>query len=234
MARPSTRGVLWEVIAPVVRWPLRSPARLIGTIVAGIVLMCAVGRLDGGQDTAPEPATSSTSSTSTPSTSSPTSTASSPTSTTTPTATGSSTSSTASASPSPRSTSSAADTDREDWGSTKALSAQEKAARPAVSKARTLATKVVAHRTSPRATWWKAVRPYLSPSGRQQLEQLGPRGLPFTKVTGKAGLIVTEADMGKRFTSVAVPTNKGTYLFLVEKSGVASISQVMPDDEEGA
>lgn len=52
--RASSRAVLWEVLAPVVRWPLRSPMRFVGSIAA----MClAVLMISGGSE---EPSQSGT------------------------------------------------------------------------------------------------------------------------------------------------------------------------------
>lgn len=43
----SSRTVLWEVAAPLLRWPLHSPWRLLGTVAACIALMVAVTTCTG-------------------------------------------------------------------------------------------------------------------------------------------------------------------------------------------
>lgn len=48
MATTTTRGLLWEMLAPVLRWPLYSPRRLVGTILAAVLLLAVVTRLGGG------------------------------------------------------------------------------------------------------------------------------------------------------------------------------------------
>lgn len=218
MPKTTTRGVLWDVLAPVLRWPLHSPARAGACLMALMIALCGLGAINNGdEEGAPQSQETSSTSTSTTSTSSTTSeptTAPRPSSpSTTPTPTSSTSTATPSAPREPQ-----------------LSAAQIKKGRPAVAKAARLADRLVAHRDKPRKSWWKRVKGDLSTSGRSQMLQRGPKGTPFTKVTGKPGQVVTEGDMGGRFTSVAVPTDRGTYLFLVEKSGVASISRMLPDD----
>lgn len=212
----STRGLLWEVLAPILRWPLRSRTRLLGCLAVVVLVVLALGALGDekdNDDTAPAASSSTTSNPSSPSSSS--------------SASEGRTSST--------STSSSTTTDQavpEEPGLT---AQQRREGKPAVTRAGRLADRLVANRDEPQATWWRRIKGDLSASGQSQMRALGPKGLPFTKVTGDAGLVVTEADaLGDRYTSVAVPTNQGTYLFLVEDSGVSSISEMLPDAEADA
>lgn len=58
MSRVTSRGILWEVLAPVIRWPLRSPTRL-AAVVGGVLLaMVLSARLGAGGDPAPSPSPS--------------------------------------------------------------------------------------------------------------------------------------------------------------------------------
>jgi hypothetical protein len=46
MSRPTSRGILWEVLSPVIRWPLHSPTRfvaVIAAVIAAIFLASTVG-----------------------------------------------------------------------------------------------------------------------------------------------------------------------------------------------
>lgn len=214
--RVTSRGVLWEVIAPIVRWPLHSPLRftlvVIGTITA-LCLLGSLGRAGGGQA---EPAASSSSTSETSSS---------------PGGTSSSSPSSSSPSPSPSSSStSSARADSSEWG---ASQEERERAEPAVKVAGQLARDLVDHRKSSREKWWKAISPHLSKTGQKQMKQLSPGKVGFTKLTGDPGLLVTDVEMGEQYTNVAVPTDKGTYLFLVEATGdkswqVASISKMAP------
>lgn len=49
MGKSSSSGVVWQVVAPVVRWPLWSPARL-GLVLAAIVAACLALSLVNGDD----------------------------------------------------------------------------------------------------------------------------------------------------------------------------------------
>lgn len=46
--RTTTKGILWEVVAPVARWPVRSPLRLCMVTAAIVLLLVAVAHLTGG------------------------------------------------------------------------------------------------------------------------------------------------------------------------------------------
>lgn len=46
--RMSNRGVLWEVVAPVARWPLYSPLRLGALVGVLLVALMLLGRVNGG------------------------------------------------------------------------------------------------------------------------------------------------------------------------------------------
>lgn len=215
MSKTSSRGVLWEVIAPVVRWPLHSPLRLVLVIVGALTAMCLLGAIgDIGDEEADQTSSSSTSSSSTSSTSSASTSPTSP----------SSSSSSSSSTSEPR-------TDHDHGSeSTEELRARAKAAAPAVKVASSLADDLEKYRKASKAVWWKKVQPSLSKNGEKQLRSKSPSGVGFTKVTGKPRLLVTEVDMGPRYVNVGVPTDKGTYLFLVERTGkswgVASVSKL--------
>lgn len=218
MANVTSRGVLWEVIAPVVRWPLHSPMRLVLCVVAGVVAMCLVGSIGGSSS---DEQTSESTSSSSSSDSSPSTEESSP----------SSSPSSSDSSSSSSSATSSGGSDAHEWG---ASDAERKRGRPAVKVASRLADDLEKHRSSSRSKWWAAVSPSLSKTGRQQLKQQGPKKTGFTKVTGKPGLYVGNVDMGERYARVAIPTDKGTYLALVEKEGgswkVASLSRMNDGD----
>lgn len=192
----------------------RSMILAVGAAAVAVALSACGGSTSGAETTAPVPSTSSWPSELTPSASS--SGGTSPQS--------SSTSSSATSS-------SAVHEDSDEWsGSESELAAAEKKARPAVKVAADLADVLQEHRKSERATWWKKISAYLSETGKKQLEQKSPSTIGFTKVTGRARLLVTDTDMGPGYVSVAVPTDEGTYLFLTEKSGsawkVASVSKM--------
>lgn len=116
----------------------------------------------------------------------------------------------------------------------RALKAEQKKARPAIKAASNLADDLEKHRKSPKAKWWKAIKPNLSSNGIKQMKQKTPGTVGFTKVTDKPGLLISDTDMGSRYESVNVPTDKGHFLFLVERTGsggsakwkVASISKI--------
>lgn len=54
----SSRSILWEVAAPVVRWPMRSPVRLGGTLAALLVVLWIFSHVGGGQGSASAASTS--------------------------------------------------------------------------------------------------------------------------------------------------------------------------------
>lgn len=188
-------------------------------VVASVVALSACGGATSAEETtAPVPSTSSWPSELTPSSSS--------SGGTSPQSTSTSSSSTSSAT---------VHEDSDEWSASEDdLAAAEKKARPAVKVAADLADVLQEHRKSPRAAWWKKVSPHLSETGKKQLRQKSPSTIGFTKVTGRARLLVTDTDMGPGYVSVAVPTDEGTYLFLTEKSGsgakaswkVASVSKM--------
>lgn len=124
-----------------------------------------------------------------------------------------------------------------EWGDEAKVKKQAKASAPAVKVASSLADSLVKHRSSSQSTWWAAIKPSLSTSGQQQMKSLGPKKVGFTKVTGKARAIVTEADMGERYVSVGVPTDEGLFVFLAEKQGkgwkVASVSRMNTPTDQG-
>lgn len=72
MSRVTSRGILWEVLAPVIRWPLRSPTRLAAVVGGVLLVMVLSARLGAGGDPAPSPSpspsVSASSSSATPST----------------------------------------------------------------------------------------------------------------------------------------------------------------------
>lgn len=54
---------MWEVLAPIVRWPLYSPARFIGVVVGVLVVVFVVGEINGdGTPAAPDVAASASAS----------------------------------------------------------------------------------------------------------------------------------------------------------------------------
>lgn len=118
-----------------------------------------------------------------------------------------------------------------EWGDDAKLRAEARRGAPAVKVATTLADRIVQHRSSPKTRWLERIKPYLSTSGQQQMrQQERPTSIGFATVTGTARVVVGEVDMGERYVSVAVPTNAGHFLFLVERTEqgwkVASISKM--------
>jgi hypothetical protein len=51
MATTTTRGLLWEMVAPAVRWPLRSPLRFFGSLFAVLLVLALVSRFSGSSST---------------------------------------------------------------------------------------------------------------------------------------------------------------------------------------
>lgn len=175
--------------------------------------------LTPGPDASPEPSSSSTSASGTSASSST-----------------SSSSSSSSTSPSKVPSGTASKGEDSEWGGEAQVKAHAKRAAPAIKVASALADDMVKYRTSSRAKWWSEVKPALSTSGQQQMRSK-PKEIRFTKVTGKARAIVTEADMGERYVSVGVPTDTGTYLFLAQREGkawkIASISKMSGGQPDG-
>jgi hypothetical protein len=51
MTTTTTRGLLWEMVAPAVRWPLRSPMRFFGSLFTVLLLLALVSRLSASPST---------------------------------------------------------------------------------------------------------------------------------------------------------------------------------------
>lgn len=56
--RTATTGLAWEAVAPVVRWPLHSPQRLAGFLVAVVAIVGLLGALRPATFAGPAPSTS--------------------------------------------------------------------------------------------------------------------------------------------------------------------------------
>ena len=120
--------------------------------------------------------------------------------------------------------------DDPEWGDDARLSAEAKRGAPAVKVATTLARQIEKNRAQPKARWLAKIKPYLSATGQQQMKQKTPRTVGFAKVTGTPRVLVSDVNMGKKYVSVVIPTDKGHFLALVERSGsswkVASLSKM--------
>jgi len=66
-----------------------------------------------------------------------------------------------------------------------------------------------------RRTWWQRVSTYLAPRVVEDYRGTDPRSVPFSKVTGAAQLVVTEAP-ANLLTVVRVPTDAGWYVVELE------------------
>ena len=53
MRSTTTRGVLWEVIAPVLRWPMRSPFRFFSVVVGIVFVIWAISQWSDAPDADP-------------------------------------------------------------------------------------------------------------------------------------------------------------------------------------
>lgn len=155
MSRPTSRGILWEVLAPVVRWPLYSPARLLTVlaVVAAVVLVLPRVAGPGEGPPAASPAASATASPG----SSPGDQRDSPD--------GPSPSTTT---PAPGGSSSPPGPDLPAAATTAATTFLTSWARPAV----------------PQRSWYAALAPLATPDLAQGLAVTDPRNVPATRVTG--------------------------------------------------
>lgn len=128
-------------------------------------------------------------------------------------------------------------TDDPEWGDDARLSAEAKRGAPAVKVATTLVQQIEKNRAQPKARWLAKIKPYLSATGQQQMKQKTPRTVGFAKVTGKARVLVSDVNMGKKYVSVVIPTDEGHFLALVERSGsswkVASVSKMSTEKKAG-
>lgn len=155
MSKVSSKGILWEVLAPVVRWPLRSAGRLVAVVVALVLVLFVSARLSGGDggDAVASPAV----------------TASTSTAAETPTA-----------SPTPTSSTSQSPTPRPSVSPTPTAPAVPAVA---VKTASTFLT-AWARPTVPQAQWYAAVKPLATPDLAQGLAVTDPRNVPASKVKG--------------------------------------------------
>ncbi|MDN5746510.1 MAG: hypothetical protein L0H31_15520 [Nocardioidaceae bacterium] len=85
--------------------------------------------------------------------------------------------------------------------------------------ARKVATRLITALTrtgQPVDEWRREAGEFLTASGRQQLAEMGPAGVTFTRVTGDARLVVT-AQPSRVTLPIAVPTDDGVWLVMVTR-----------------
>lgn len=199
MSSVSSRGILWEVLAPIVRWPLQSPARFFTVLGVAVVVLFTGARLSGGTGSN-EASTGQPSSTPTGSsvTSSPSSSASEPSS--------SSPSSTSSSSPS--------------------ASASSPTLPAAASKTASSFLTAWARPTVAQAAWLAAVKPLATPELAKGLAMTDPRNVPATKVTGALSPREVSPNLTAPTRAVFVgETDAGPMGVTVVKSGAAWLVQ---------
>lgn len=177
MARSSsaTRGVLWDVVAPVIRWPLYSPLRLI--TVLSVMVLAGIGAAqisDGaaGEGGAQSPSSGSTMSVASGTPATPLSSVGS-----TPTATASGDCSTCAQTPATSST---------PTNTSSTLGASSTTGAAAASAAAEAFTVAWAQPRLPQPQWFAGVRDYLSPQFAQSMQYTTPDQVPASKVTGPA------------------------------------------------
>lgn len=184
-------------------------------VLVGAVLTCVGLALTfiGGGDSGPAPSASSASSTSTPQdeVSTPSSSSSAqPT-------TSSSTEESSSTSRAPRTTSSTSSSTEEpdghDHGDGPAAERQAATAKPA-SKVAAQLVKVLARTDQSAAAWRRDAGELMSSDGRGQLAEMEPADVPFTRVTGKARLVMTNQPSSVTLP-IGVPTDEGMWLVMV-------------------
>lgn len=87
-----------------------------------------------------------------------------------------------------------------------------------------------ASRTKDRSAWWRQVKPLLSPMGVSQMHGRSAQELGFTKRTGSVRPLATEVALPDRYMAVGLPTDRGSFMVLVEKVGpewmIASVSRL--------
>lgn len=159
MARSSKvgQGILWEVLAPVIRWPLHSPARLALVVLALLAAVVGLGRLNGGEEAPPAAAVASSAAQDEATTDTSTS----------PAQTSSTAASSSSGSPS----------------STAAASASSAAATAPASAARQFVA-AWARPELPAQTWLAGVTPLATTGFATSLQSVDPANVPGTRVAG--------------------------------------------------
>lgn len=205
MSSLSSKGILWEVLAPIVRWPLRSPARFYTVVGVALVVLFAGARLsDGGGSASATEVPSATPTQSESST--PTSTPASPTSTATATS--------SSAAPS--------------------ASATTTALPPAASTAATTFLKTWARPTLPQSQWLAAVKPLATPDLAKGLAVTDPRNIPANQVTGGLSPREVSPNFTAPTRVVFVgETNAGAMAVTVVKGKAGWLVQsIAPSDED--
>ncbi|HEY8721594.1 hypothetical protein [Pengzhenrongella sp.] len=163
--------MIWAVLAPVIRWPLRSPWRLIGVIVVVILGVNAAGALNSSGGGPPARATESpTTANSTPGNATPT----------------------PSGSPPP------ARAAHDEIGNSDALSGDPAATNDSVAAAQAAAQFVAAWaRPDLSATaWHAAVRPLVTPKFYTALQTTDPANIPAATVSGQPVQVALNKEAG--------------------------------------
>lgn len=211
------QAVLWEAIAPVVRWPLYSPRRFglsVAALVLGLLLWASVA--GDGSPTAEQPGLPSSSSSTFASSSTSTASGTSP-----------STSSSTASSSSTSTQDVAADGDLDDEGWVPVSSAPPAPVDPAsaktdaaIVKQATAAAAAFARTpaTITASAWWARVKPHLTTQAQQDYAGVDPRNIPFTKVTTGSMLAPGEGDQ-HLVRVVGVVTDKGTVTVTMAREG---------------
>jgi len=197
--RRQTQGVLWDVIAPWVRWPLHSPRRLF-TVVAGLVLAVVLWQVLNGTPPVPE---SSPSPAAGPATTAQTSSTAEPLPSPTLTPAAATVAPTATTPPAPSAAAAAS--------VTSPLVSPTSTAAPAVPPGSAEAARgfVVAwaRPSLPAAQWLAGVRAYLAPELERSLSYTDPAQIPASTVTGAATMVHVLPD--GTAASFVVPTDAG-------------------------
>ena len=185
----ATRGVIWDVLAPIVRWPLHSPARLATVLALAILAGITAAQMSGGTPTTP-PAPLSTTTTSTPSETDATSTSSACQTCT----------------PAPA----AATTTTLTLSTTAVNTTNPSQGAAAAAKAAEGFVAAWAQPKLPQPQWFAGVRDYLSSPLAEAMQYTTPSQVPAAKVTGQARpLQLTPSPNNPTSGTYVVPTDAG-------------------------
>lgn len=238
--RTGSKTVLWEVIAPVARWPMRSPRRLLATtlvLVVGLVLSARLGDSQGSPAAAP--AGSSAPITTGTSTASPAADPTDPSEAATGTAPAPSSGSTSSPS------SEDVELSEEDgWvDASSATPSSDPAEADLVNRLTSRATRIVTDLAARPAkadaaaqkTWYRKVAQHMTLQAAEDYEGIDPRRIPFTKVTGTATVAAADPDQADLVRFVSVPTDAGTVVVHMGRQGPAwAVSRLVFPPEKPA
>lgn len=155
----TTRGVLWELLAPIVRWPMYSPTRFALVVTGVLALVIGIGQVTGDEPGSP----AATETTGTTITASPT----------------------ATAEPSPSTSSSEEETSREAPSEATPRAAEKPPAPSTRQQVKVLARRFAEAYTAtdqPRESWLQALRPLVTPELAEALRTVDPANIELGKV----------------------------------------------------